>query len=179
MTVSAGGDAERARRGGAHWHRYHYAVGVFLAAYGVTVLAGSALRWDDRREEMEIYFSGSAGTLLLVVKAFEALLLLCAAAALALRRDVLLVPPLAGWMAGFAMFAVLDVFAARWGGLVEHLCYLAGFVVLLFLSYGFSAMAQAAGAAGGAAPGSGPGTGRLTRTQELALAAMNRLPRPS
>lgn len=108
---------------------------------------------------------------------------------MALRRDVLFVAATTGWMAGFAMFAVLDVFTGRWGGLAEHLLYLAGFVVLLFVSYGLSAKAQLASApaptpAGDAAPGEGPHDGpddgqaggphRLTRTQEFALQAINR-----
>src|SRR5437868_3176376 len=94
------------------------------------------------------------------------------------RRDMWFVPPLAGWMAGFAMFAVLDVLKGRWGGLLEHVLYLAGFVVLLFLSYGLSAKAQLAAAVrvSGEVAGAGPREGRLTRTQEFALSAVNRLP---
>ncbi|MFD0691353.1 hypothetical protein [Actinomadura fibrosa] len=170
------------------WQRFHYAVGVFLVAYGLTTLLGGGLQWDDRREELETYFdSGPAGAILIAVKAVEVLLVVITVVGLVRRRDVWFVPPLAGWMAGFAMFAVLDVLKGRWGGLVEHLVYLAGFVVLLFLSYGLSAKAQlgnarraaAAGAApaGDGAAGGAPGEGRLTRTQELAIAALNRLPR--
>jgi hypothetical protein len=183
------------------WHRMHYAVGVFLIAYGVTGLAGAALLWGDRRKELGDYFgSGNAGTLLILVKAVEAVLVAVAAAGIARRRDVWFVPALAGWMAGFAVFAVLDVTDGRWGGFLEHLVYLAGFVVLLFVSYGLSAKAQVgSGAAvrasaaapapaagpgqdgGGDVAGGGPGgqgePRRLTRTQEFALAALNRLPR--
>ncbi|MFB4300013.1 hypothetical protein [Actinomadura sp. NTSP31] len=171
------------------WHRMHYAVGVFLVAYGLTGLAGAALLWSDRRDELGDYFgSGNAGTLLVLAKAVEALLVAAAALGMVRRRDVWFVPALAGWMAGFAVFAVLDVFDGRWGGLLEHLLYLAGFVVLLFVSYGLSAKAQVgSGAAVRASTGSGPGEGgeagpdggprRLTRTQEFALAALNRLPR--
>ena len=126
MTVSA--DA-RPASGVRTWHRFHYAVGVFLVAYGVAGLVSGALLWGDRVEEIEGYFgSGPAAGVLAFVKAVEALLVLCAVAGAALRRDVLFVPPLAGWMAGFAMFAVLDVFKGRWGGLIEHLLYLAAFV---------------------------------------------------
>ncbi|MVZ99526.1 hypothetical protein F8568_003860 [Actinomadura sp. LD22] len=167
------------------WHRMHYAVGVFLVAYGVTGLVGAALLWSDRRKELAGYFgSGNAGTLLLLAKAAEAVLVAVAAAGIVRRRDMWFVPALAGWMAGFAVFAVLDVFDARWGGLLEHLLYLAGFVVLLFVSYGLSAKAQVgSGAAVRATAASGPEGGdgdgeprRLTRTQEFALAALNRLP---
>ncbi|MEU9022153.1 hypothetical protein [Actinomadura sp. NPDC048394] len=174
------------------WHRMHNAVGVFLLAYGVTSLVGAALLWDDRRKELADYFgSGNAGTLLVAVKAAEAVLLAVAAAGIVRRRDVWFVPALAGWMAGFAVFAVLDVFDGRWGGLLEHLLYLAGFVVLLFVSYGLGAKAQVgSGAAVRASAASGPGgegsgggepgadgePRRLTRTQEFALAALNRLP---
>ncbi len=183
-TPPAGGSGTAARQGGQSWHRMHYAVGVFLLAYGVTGLATAALLWGDRRDEFEAYFaSGPAVGLLVLVKAVEVLLVLITAAGLARRRDMWFVAPLAGWMAGFAMFAVLDVLKGRWGGLLEHVLYLAGFVVLLFLSYGLSAKAQLAAAArarreaGGEAAGDGLGEGRLTRTQEFALSAINRLPR--
>ena len=182
------------RRESATWHRFHYAVGVFLVAYGVTGLISGVLMWGDRQDEVQGYFGGLPATaVLLLVKFVELALTASAAAALAFRKDLLLVPPTAGWMAGFAMFAVLDVFTARWGGLVQHLLYLAAFVVLLFLSYGLSAKAQLAAAARAAkAAGDGGGTGddeagndgsgdgapgggmRLTRTQEFALAAINR-----
>lgn len=198
MTVSAGANPEwtrpdqvlatppgrgpdaGARPAGRTWHRFHYAVGVFLVVYGVTGLAGAAVLWGDRRDEVENYFgSGPAGSILIAAKAVEALLVLVTVAALVRRRDMWFVPPLAGWMAGFAMFSVLDVLKGRWGGLLEHLVYLAGFVVLLFLSYGLSAKAQLLRAkeARAAGSGEGAGQGRLTRTQEFALSAINRLPR--
>ncbi|WP_131740380.1 hypothetical protein [Actinomadura roseirufa] len=176
--AGTGGDAGAgARRGGTTWHRYHYAVGAFLVAYGVTALAGAAFQWDHRREELEEYFSsGPVSSFLLLVKAVEVLLVLVTVAGLARRRDLWFVVPLAGWMAGFAMFAVLDVLKGRVGGLLEHTAYLAGFVILLFLSYGLSAKAQLIAAAR-AGSGATPGEGRLTRTQEFALSAINRLPR--
>lgn len=159
----------------ATWHRLHYAVGVFLIAYGMTGLVSAVLLWGDRQDEIEGYFgSVPAATVLTGVKVIELALVASAVAGVALRRDMLFVPPMAGWMAGFAMFAVLDVFTARWSGLIEHLLYLAAFVVLLFLSYGLSAKAQLAGAPkddGDALSDSGR---RLTRTQEFALQAINR-----
>lgn len=172
-----GGDGPGARPapGLSTWHRLHYAVGVFLVAYGGTGLLSAVLLWNDRQDEIEGYFGSVPATAVLTfVKVVELALVASAAAGLVLRRDMLFVPPMAGWMAGFAMFAVLDVFTARWDGLIEHLLYLAAFVVLLFLSYGLSAKAQLAGAAkagGDGAPGDGP---RLTRTQEFALQAINR-----
>ncbi|TDE39394.1 hypothetical protein [Actinomadura sp. 6K520] len=167
--------ARKAAQSSSTWHRFHYAVGVFLIAYGGTGMLSAVLMWGDRQDEVEGYFGALPATAVLVlVKVIELVLVASAAAALVLRRDILLVPPMVGWMAGFAMFAVLDVFTARWGGLVEHLLYLAAFVVLLFLSYGLSAKAQLAGAAGDDGDGS-PGGGRqLTRTQEFALQAINR-----
>jgi hypothetical protein len=182
MTVDAGaqpgsGPSAAPVRGAARtWHRFHYAVGVFVIAYGVAALASAAALWGDRLDEMEGYFgSGPATGILVLAKAAEVLLVLAAVAGVALRRDLLLVPPVAGWMAGFAMFAVLDVFTGRWGGLVEHLAYLAAFVVLLFLSYGLSAKAQLARAPKGPAPDGSPrGPGGLTWTQEFALQAINR-----
>ncbi|MFI0485899.1 hypothetical protein [Actinomadura sp. 9N215] len=167
------------RAGARTWHRFHYAVGVFLIAYGATALLSGFLLWSDRQDEIDGYFdSGPATGLLVLVKLVEGVLVLSAVAGVALRRDLLFVPSTAGWMAGFAMFAVLDVFTGRWGGLAEHLLYLAGFVVLLFVSYGLSAKAQLASApqpdegSEDASPGDGPH--RLTRTQEFALQAINR-----
>ncbi|MFI0368398.1 hypothetical protein ACH35V_10975 [Actinomadura sp. 1N219] len=178
------------RAGARTWHRFHYAIGVFLIAYGLTGLLSGFLLWSDRQDEIDGYFdSGPATGILVLVKLVEAVLVLCALAGVALRRDVLFVPATAGWMAGFAMFAVLDVFTGRWGGLFEHLLYLAGFVVLLFLSYGLSAKAQLASAPlpdadapdgespddeSGDSGGSSSGPHRLTRTQEFALQAINR-----
>ncbi|WP_433477964.1 hypothetical protein ACQPZP_13535 [Spirillospora sp. CA-142024] len=185
MTVGAGAQpgagpspapAGGAARGALTWHRFHYAVGVFLVAYGVAGLVTAVALWGDRLDEIEGYFgSGPATGVLVFVKAAEVLLVAAAAAGVVLRRDILLVPPMAGWMAGFAMFAVLDVFKGRWGGLLEHLAYLAAFVVLLFLSYGLSAKAQLAGAPKGAGQGSSPrGPNGLSWTQEFALQAINR-----
>ncbi|TDC85228.1 hypothetical protein [Actinomadura sp. 7K507] len=157
------------------WHRFHYAVGVFLIAYGGTGLVSAVLLWGDRQDEVEGYFGSVPTTAVLVlVKVLELALVASAAAGVLLRRDMLLVVALAGWMAGFAMFAVLDVFTAGWGGLIEHLLYLAAFVVLLFLSYGLSAKAQLAGAPKAGADGSPGGGPQLTRTQEFALQAINR-----
>ncbi|MEU8306712.1 hypothetical protein AB0C84_24450 [Actinomadura sp. NPDC048955] len=181
MTVGASaqpGSGPSAPAGGAArtWHRFHYAVGVFVIAYGVAALASAAALWGDRLDEMEGYFgSGPASGILVLAKAVEVLLVVAAVAGVLMRRDLLLVPPVAGWMAGFAMFAVLDVFTGRWGGLVEHLAYLAAFVVLLFLSYGLSAKAQLAKAPKGPAPDGSPrGPSGLTWTQEFALQAINR-----
>ncbi|NVI92318.1 hypothetical protein [Actinomadura sp. BRA 177] len=173
MTVGAD---VRPAAGVRTWHRFHYAVGVFIIAYGVTGLVSAVLLWGDRLDEIEGYFgSGPATGVLVFAKVVEALLVLSAVAGVVLRRDMLFVPPLAGWMAGFAMFAVLDVFKGRWGGLIEHLLYLAAFVVLLFVSYGLSAKAQLAGAPKEAEPGSSPvGPRGLTRTQEFALQAIER-----
>ncbi|GAA0577539.1 hypothetical protein [Actinomadura livida] len=167
--------ARKAGQGSSTWHRFHYAVGVFLIAYGGTGLLSAVLMWGDRQDEVEGYFGALPATaVLILVKVIEVALTASAAAALVLRRDVLLVPPMVGWMAGFAMFAVLDVFTAGWGGLVEHLLYLAAFVVLLFLSYGLSAKAQLAGAAKDEDDGPSGGGPQLTRTQEFALQAINR-----
>ncbi|MFD0903888.1 hypothetical protein [Actinomadura sediminis] len=160
------------------WHRQHYTVGVFLLAYGVMSLISGTLLWGDRREEVGEYFaSGPSGAILVLAKAVQVVLVLISAAAVARRRDTWFVPPLAGWMAGFALFAVLDVYTGRWAGLLEHTLYLGGFVVLLFLSYGLSAKAQVGGAARTSGTGPGAQPEGLTRTQELALAAINRLPR--
>ncbi|MBE1534861.1 hypothetical protein [Actinomadura algeriensis] len=176
--VQGGTSGGTAKRGESPtWHRQHYTVGMFLLAYGVMSLVSGTLLWGDRRDEVGDYFaSGPSGTILGLAKAVQVVLVLATVAAMARRRDTWFVPPLAGWMAGFALFAVLDVYTGRWGGLLEHLLYLAGFVILLFLSYGLSAKAQVGGAARAPGEEARPVEG-LTRTQELALAAINRLPR--
>jgi hypothetical protein len=201
--------APTARRG-RNWHRFHYPVGVFLVAYGVTGLVTGALGWDDRREELARYIGdGLATPGLVAVKAVQALLVVVTVAGLVRRRDVWFLPALAGWTAGFGVFTLLDIFKGNWSGLLEHLVFLAGLGLLLFLSYGLSVRARIGRAAvqppppAPAPPGPGasvpPGLGAptpqapamapappmaahvpdpargLTRTQEFALNAVNRL----
>ncbi|MEV5571561.1 hypothetical protein AB0L06_16040 [Spirillospora sp. NPDC052269] len=159
----------------AHWHRLHYPVGVFLIAYGLAGAVAAALSWSDRRDQVASYLdSGVAGTVLAGVKGLELLLVVLTIAGLLRRRDVWFLPPLAGWMAGFGVLAVLDVLRGKWGGLAEHVAYLLLFGILLFVSYGLGVKARLNSGSGGSADG-----GALTRTQELALAALNRIPRPA
>ncbi|RMI44230.1 hypothetical protein EBO15_13860 [Actinomadura harenae] len=159
----------------AYWHRLHYPVGVFLIAYGLASAVAAVLSWSDRRDQVASYLdSGVAGTVLAGVKGLELLLVVLTVAGLLRRRDVWFLPPLAGWMAGFGVLAVLDVLRGKWGGLAEHFGYLILFGVLLFVSYGLGVKARLNSGSGGAADGGG-----LTRTQELALAALNRIPRPA
>jgi len=165
-----------------NWHRFHFPIGVFLVAYGVTGLLFAGIGWSDRREEMAGYLgSGASSGALVAVKAVELLLVLITVAGLARRKDVWLLPALAGWILGFAVFCVLDVVKGKWSGLAEHAVYLVGFVLLLFLTYALSVKARVGrghqpppppGAPG--KPVAGPGMPRLTRTQEMALAAINR-----
>lgn len=192
-----------ARPSGENWHRMHYPIGTFLVAYGVTGLVTGALGWSDRREELAEYVgSGLATPALAGVKLIEVLLVALAVAGLMRRRDVWFLPALTGWLAGFAVFAVLDVFKGKWLGLLEHAVFLGGFALLLLVSYGLSVKARvgratapppspspssAVGSAGPAevstpatAPGAGSGSasgrpGGLSRTQEFALATLNRL----
>ncbi|GLW62708.1 hypothetical protein Arub01_09520 [Actinomadura rubrobrunea] len=174
--------------GTGNWHRFHYPIGVFAAVYGVTGMVTALISWDDRRTELAGYLgSGAATPALVLVKAVELLLVLLTAAGLVRRRDVWLLPALTGWAAGFALFAVLDVVTGRWGGLLEHVLYLAGFAFLLFLSYALSVRARI-GRRGVPAPRSSTGAdggsdggadaqirpSGLTRTQEMALEALNR-----
>ncbi|WP_026412034.1 hypothetical protein [Actinomadura oligospora] len=159
----------------AYWHRLHYPVGVFLIAYGLASTAAAALSWSDRRDQVASYLdSGVAGTALIGVKGLELLLVVLTVAGLLRRRDVWFLPPLASWMAGFGVLSVLDVLQGKWGGLAEHVAYLLMFGVLLFVSYGLGVKARLGSRSSG--PGDGGG---LTRTQELALAALNRIPRPA
>lgn len=167
--------AAKTSGGSAHWHRLHYPVGVFLIAYGLAGTVAAALAWSDRRDQVASYLdSGVAGTVLAGVKGLELLLVVITIAGLLRRRDVWFLPALAGWMAGFGVLSVLDVLRGKWGGLAEHFAYLLMFGVLLFVSYGLGVKARLDARAGG--PGDGGG---LSRTQELALAALNRIPRPS
>ncbi|MFG1999495.1 hypothetical protein ACGFNU_10155 [Spirillospora sp. NPDC048911] len=173
---------------GQNWHRFHYPVGAFLVAYGITGLAGAALGWAERRDEVAGYLGAGAATpVLATVKVIEALLLIIAAAGLLRRRDVWFLPAITGWIVGFGVFCVLDVVKGKWTGLVEHGAYLLLFAVLLVLTYGLSVKArvgdrpQPADAAAVPPPPGGPmgsvpapREGGLTRTQELALAAINR-----
>jgi hypothetical protein len=145
---------------------------------------------------------GIATPALAGAKLVEALLTLLALAGLLRRRDVWYLPALLGWAAGFAAFCVLDLWSGRYGGLAEHVVYLFGFLLLLAASFAFGVKARVAhaeagpgvpagraahGAVDGAvvdaadeavtdrAAGRAAGTRmRLTRTQELALAALNR-----
>ncbi|MEV4259182.1 hypothetical protein AB0J52_38995 [Spirillospora sp. NPDC049652] len=170
-----GASGGKAKGASAYWHRLHYPVGVFLAAYGLASVVGAVLSWSDRRDQVASYLdSGVAGTVLAGVKGLELLLVLVTVAGLVRRRDVWFLPALAGWMAGFGVLCVLDVLRGKWGGLAEHVAYLLMFGVLLFVSYGLGVKARLGGKGGG--PGDGGG---LSRTQELALAALNRIPRPS
>jgi hypothetical protein len=171
-------DTGKPASGTGNWHRYHYPIGAFAAVYGVTVLLTSLFAWGTRREELAEYVGSGPATpalvlVLVLVKIVELLLVLLTVAGLVRRRDVWLLPALAGWVAGFALFALLDVFTGRWGGLLEHVIYLAVFVFLLFGSYALSVKARVEtkvpAQSGEASQPSG-----LTRTQELALEALNR-----
>lgn len=177
----------------AGWHRFHYTVGIFLVAYGAAGFALLAIGWSSRHDEMATYLDktiglGIATSALISAKIVEVLLTLLALAGLLRRRDVWYLPALVGWVAGFAAFCVLDVWSGRYGGLVEHAVYLLGFLLLLAASFAFGvkarvlrAHAEAAHPADGGPPAPGaPGRPvggtrmRLTRTQEMALAALNR-----
>ncbi|MGI5168266.1 hypothetical protein ACQEU3_28345 [Spirillospora sp. CA-253888] len=175
-----GGDGDEGR-GGANWHRWHYPIGAFLACYGLTSLVTTAIDWAALRAELGGYLgSGAAVPALVLIKVVQVLLVLITLAGMVRRRDVWFLPALFGWAAGFGAFMVLDVVKGKWAGLLEHGAYLAGFAVLLFLSYGFSVKARvgrAAPAAPEAAapqPDAAPRPSGLTRTQEFALAALSR-----
>jgi hypothetical protein len=156
-----------------NWHRYHYPIGIFLVAYGFAGVLLLVIGWSDRRQEMSTYLDKTVGLdiatpLLIAVKLVEVLLTLLVLAGLLRRRDVWYVPALFGWIGGFAVFCVLDVWSGRFGGLAEHLLYLLGFLVLLGLSFALGVKARVAQAR--------PRQSKmqLTRTQEMALAALNR-----
>jgi hypothetical protein len=164
-----------------HWHRMHYPIAAFLVAYGVAGMLGALVGWEGRREDMAGYVGSTLATPVLVLTRLGALLLIAITlAGLLRRRDVWFLPALFGWAAGAAVFTLLALVRGKWVGLLENGAYLAGFVALLVVSYGLSARAMV-GRNGRTPPGQAPPApgeppqGGLTRTQEFALSALNRL----
>jgi hypothetical protein len=160
-----------------NWHRYHYPVGFFLVVFGATGLLGTVLRWSAHRDQIATYLTRTAGLgkgldtpVLIGLHVIEGLLVLIALAGVLRRRDVWFLPALLGWIGGFAVFCVLDLWAGTFGMLAEHAGFLAVFILVLFISYALGVKARVG------RPPAGPGlTPRnLTRTQEFALAALNR-----
>jgi hypothetical protein len=164
------------------WHRLHFPVGAFLVAFGLTNLAGALLRWSRHKHELATLLdatvggAGSAGGILLGIHVVEILLTLVAGAGLMRKRYIWFLPGLFGWVSGFGAFAVLDVWAGEYGRLAEHAAYFAGFTALLFLAYALGV--KAAVARQGRAPAPGAPKRNLTRTQEMALAALSGWQRP-
>jgi hypothetical protein len=171
-----------------NWHRFHYPIGVFLVAYGTAGVLLLVIGWGDRHREMATYLSKTIGPqifglsiatpTLLVAKLVEVLLTLLALAGLMRRRDVWYLPALFGWIGGFAAFCVLDLWSGRFGGLAEHVLYLLGFLILLAVSFTLGVKVRVSQAEQGPiAPAQDrPASTRmqLTKTQEMALAALNR-----
>ncbi|REE99189.1 hypothetical protein DFJ69_4696 [Thermomonospora umbrina] len=165
----------------AGWHRLHYPIGIFLVAYGITTLLFSVLGWNAHRDEIGEYLGeGVASPALIAVKVVQGLLVLVALAGLIRRRDVWFLPALAGWAAGFAVFCVLVGAEGRLGDLAEHAAFLVVFAALLCLSYALGVKARVASARPPEDdPGPSQGPGQLSRTQEIALAALNRWQQPA
>ncbi|TNY36002.1 hypothetical protein EIO00_15050 [Thermomonospora catenispora] len=160
-----------ATRRTAGFHRFHLPIGIFLAAYGLTSLISSFLGWDAHLREMSDYLGeDAAAPALIAVKAVQVLLVLVTVMGLLRRRDVWFLAASCGWTAGFAVFCVLDGVGGTMTGLVEHGVYLVGFAFLLCLSYALGVKARVAARRAGP-DGDEPG---LSRTQELALAALER-----
>lgn len=155
---------------------------MFLVAYGLTGLLGTLIGWSDHQREIVAYLARTAGVgagiatpLLALVKVVQLLLTLTVLGGVLRRKDVWMLPALLGWMAGFAVFCVLDLWAGFMGRLLEHLVYLLVLTVLLVVSYTLSVKVRVGGAAPPARNQGGDLTPRnLTRTQEMALAALNR-----
>jgi hypothetical protein len=149
---------------------------VFLVMYGLSSMISGMLGASDRKMELTKYVPAhNAGTLLTALKAIEAMLLLLCLVGLLRRRYVWFLPGLLGWFGGFAVFCVLDIWKGNLGGLAEHLGYALAFGLLLFLTYGLGAKANAARRP--LLPVHNPAslspTG-LSRTQEIALNALSR-----
>ncbi|WP_460370469.1 hypothetical protein, partial [Actinocorallia lasiicapitis] len=165
---------------GSTWHRQHFTVGVFLVVYGLTNLATGLLGFSNHKRELAGYLGdGMAGQALIGLKAVEGLLLVLTVAAIVRRKDVWFLPSLLGWVLGFAVFAVLDVVKGRFVPLAEHGLYTLLFFALLVISYGLSAKVRAARtpappASAAPSPGAPPHPQGLSRTQEIALNALNR-----
>jgi hypothetical protein len=161
------------------FHRFHYPIGIFLVAYGVSTLLLSVLGWSAHRKEIAGYFGEDvASPALIAVKAVQGLLVLLTLVGLVRRRDVWFLPALFGWALGFAVFCVLDGAEGKMFDLVEHGAYLVVFAFLLCLSYALGVKARVAARQtvpeDSGQDGQNQGSGQLTRTQEIALAALNR-----
>lgn len=166
---------------GEYWHRYHLPVGVFLIAFGVTGLLGTLIGWRSRHHEIADYLdatvglgAGAATPLLIWIKLVELLLTLTVLAGVLRRRDVWFLPALIGWIAGFSFFCVLDVWAGKTGRLAEHGIYVLAFGLLLFFSYALGVKVRVGRVPVRAAGGKASAPTNLSRTQEIALAALNR-----
>lgn len=157
------------------WHRFQYPIGVFLVAYGIATLTVSLLGWDAHRKVLAHYLGeGIASPALIAVKVAEGVLLLAALAGLVRRRDVWFLPALVGWTAGYALFCVLGLVKGETSRLPEHAGFLVAFAVLLFLSYALGVKARIGREASSPGAGQDGQSRNLSRTQEMALAALNR-----
>ncbi len=162
------------------WHRLHFPIGAFLVAFGVTNLVGTVLRWGRHRHDLAALLAATvgggnaAGGVLIGIHVVEVLLTLVALAGLLRRRYVWYLPGLFGWVSGFGAFGVLDAWAGEFGRLAEHAGYFAGFTALLFLAYALGVKS----AVGRQGKKPGAPQRHLTRTQEMALAALSGWQRP-
>lgn len=146
----------------------------------MTALLSSLLGWSAHRKEIAGYLSdGLASPVLIGIKAAEVLIVMVTVAGIVRRRDVWFLPALLGWMTGFGVFCVLDLARGKTGRLAEHAAYLVLFAVLLFLSYAFGVKARVGRTTPPVSSRKGPQPQNLSRTQEIALAALNRWQRQS
>lgn len=140
-----------------------------------------AIGWNDHHKEIANYLARTVGLgaspatpLLIVIKLVELLLVLITLAGVLRRKDVWFLPALLGWMAGFAAFCVLDLWAGFMGRLLEHVVYLMAFTMLLLMSYALSVKVRVGRPVQPTGTGDVPAPKNLTRTQEMALSAVNR-----
>jgi hypothetical protein len=164
-----------------NWHRYHYPVGIFLTLYGLTGLLSVMIGWSDHRAEIANYLTKTAGLdarsatpVLIGLHVVEALLVLITLTGLLRRRDVWFLPAIFGWMAGFAGFCVLDIWAGTMGLLAEHALYLVGFTAVLLVSYALGVKARVNPVPPPGRAGNELAPRNLSRTQEFALSTLNR-----
>jgi hypothetical protein len=142
--------------------------------YGITTLTVSLLGWSAHRTVLEGYLGeGIASPAVIAIKAAEGVLVLAAVAGLLRRRDVWFLPALFGWTAGFAAFCVLGPVKGETSRLPEHAAFLVIFAVLLFFSYALGVKARVGRQAPSGARQDDQAR-NLSRTQEMALAALNR-----
>lgn len=148
----------------------------FLVVFGLAKVA-ELIDWSRLHHDAGAMLglgSGTATVLLIAGKSGELLLTAIAALGLVRRSVVWPLAALAGWTADLFVLSVLAGIDGDLGRLLEHgLCFVA-FAGLLAVAYTRGALSLPDATRASGASGTG---GRLSQTQEIAIAALNRLRR--